>query len=329
MRRTVISAALGCTAILGAVLAFSMGLHMGSPEQETAVEPALLTAGPRQLTVHVPEKKERPVPSFSFPTIYSPAAILVREEDGAVLAHKNADQAVYPASLTKVMTCILAIEKLGDLDQTVTLPESMFYRLYDENASMAGFQPNETVKAIDLLYGVLLPSGAECCIGLAEKIAGSESAFADMMNQKAAELGMDKTHFVNTTGLHDEKHVSSVRDLAVLLQYAMQNETFREIFTSSQYLSGTTDQHPEGLMIWSNVFGYVGYPAEVTGGELLGGKTGYTSEAGLCLASAAKVQGEDYLLVTVGAQGSTWPYPPHILDALTVYNALGKELGKS
>lgn len=115
---------------------------------------------------------------------------------------KNSEEKIYPASLTKIMTAIVAIENLPDLQEQIKLPQSMFQELYQANATMAGFQPDEQVRAMDLLYGVMLPSGAESCIGLAERIAGSERKFALMMNQKAAELGMNHTNFENTTGLH-------------------------------------------------------------------------------------------------------------------------------
>ena len=104
---------------------------------------------------------------------------------------KNSEEKIYPASLTKMMTAIVAIEKLPDLRKEIKLTSSTFQGLYKADASMAGFQPGEQVTAINLLYGVMLPSGAECCIGLANQIAGSEQNFVKIMNQKAVDLGMD------------------------------------------------------------------------------------------------------------------------------------------
>ena len=103
-----------------------------------------------------------------------------------------------------------------------------------QNASMAGFLPGEKVKVIDLLYGNILPSGGECSIALAEQISGTEQKFAELMNKKAQELGMNNTHFTNATGLHDESHYSTVRDLSILLQYALKNETFHKIFQTKK-----------------------------------------------------------------------------------------------
>ncbi len=132
--------------------------------------------------------------------------------------------------MTKVMTALLVLEANPDLDTPVTLPEDIFPALQTEKASMAGFLPDETATVRDLLYGALLPSGAECCEALAREVSGSEEAFVASMNQKAAALGMASTHFCNPTGLHDPEHVSTVRDMARLLRAAMQNEMFRTIF---------------------------------------------------------------------------------------------------
>ena len=143
----------------------------------------------------------------------SPHAILLQADSGEVLAEKDADSTIYPASMTKMMTALLAIEANPDLDTPVTLPEEIFPALQAQNASLAGFQPGETATVRDLLYGAMLPSGAECCEALAREVSGSEEAFAARMNQKAAELGMTATHFCNPTGLHDPEHVSTVRDM--------------------------------------------------------------------------------------------------------------------
>lgn len=143
--------------------------------------------------------------------LISPEAVLMDADSGEVLAAKNADASIYPASMTKVMTALLVLEANPDLDTPVTLPEDIFPELRAEGASMAGFLPGETATARDLLYGALLPSGAECCETLAREVSGSEEAFVASMNQKAAALGMASTHFCNPTGLHDPEHVSTAR----------------------------------------------------------------------------------------------------------------------
>lgn len=177
------------------------------------------------------------------------------------------------------MTAILAIEDTQDMEEVITLPTDFFSKLYIENASMAGFQPGEQVRLKDLLYGMLLPSGAECCLAFCERIAGSEEAFVRLMNQKAGELGLENTHFCNSTGLHDSEHYSTVKDISALLQYALKNETFRAAFTSSQYSTLPSEQHPKGFTFYSTMFECM-ESTKFTGGKIIGGKTGYTKEAG-------------------------------------------------
>ena len=253
--------------------------------------------------------------------IHSSYAILVDLEDKNILMEKNADEKVYPASMTKIMTAIVAIENLPNTNVKVELSPSVFQNLSGSDASVAGFLQGEKVKAIDLLYGALLPSGAECCIGLADYIAGSEENFVDMMNKKAEKLGLDNTHFVNTTGLHDQNHFTTVKDIASLLSYALENETFREIFTSSSHSTSPTNKHPDGITFKSNMFKELGEQT-IKEGKILGGKTGYTDEAGLCLASLAESDGKEYILVTAGAEGNHKTEQYNIIDAVTVYNSL-------
>ena len=222
-----------------------------------------------------------------------------------------------------MMTAIVAIENLPDLKKEITLTNSVFHGLSEADASMAGFQPGENVRAIDLLYGALLPSGAESCIGLADYIAGSEKDFVGMMNQKAADLGMHNTHFENSTGLHNENHYTTVKDLAILLSYALQNDTFREIFTSFRHSTPSTNKHPGGTTFYSTMFEELNNQ-NIIDGKILGGKTGYTDEAGLCLASLAKVGKQEYILISAGAKGDHHSEQYNITDAFAVYNSIGK-----
>lgn len=273
----------------------------------------------------IPLSKEPDFTAFiSSDQLYSSNGILIRLTDDAVLMEKNSEEKIYPASLTKMMTVLVAIENLPDLDEKIKITWSMFEGLYEANASMAGFQAGEEVRAIDLLYGVMLPSGAESCIALADYIAGSEENFVRLMNQKAKELGLTDTHFENTTGLHSENHYTTVKDLAVLLRNALKNAAFRDIFTTFCYSVPPTNKHPDGITFYSTMFERLGIQS-IVDGEILGGKTGYTDEAGLCLASLAKVGEEEYILITTGAKGNHFSEQYHIADALTVYNSIGKK----
>ena len=248
-------------------------------------------------------------------------AVLMRLDDEEILMEKNAGDRIYPASMTKIMTVLIAIEEIPDLSREVSFSGAMFRELYASEASMAGYLPGEEAPAADLLYGAMLPSGAECCVALAEYISGSEEEFAELMNQKARELGMDGTHFVNSTGLHDEDHYTTAKDMAGLVRFALQNDMFRGIFTAERHFASPTGLHPGGMTFYSSMFGKIA-SAGIKNDKIIGGKTGYTEEAGLCLASLARVGGEEYVLVTAGAEGDSDTPQYNITDALMVYGML-------
>ena len=273
-----------------------------------------------QITVWVNQLVKPAVKELDISGINSSYAILMQAGSGKVVGDINGETQMYPASMTKIMTTIVAIENLSDLKQEITLTNDMVADLYAQDATQAGFQPGETVQAIDLLYGVMLPSGAECCIALADTIAGSEDAFVELMNQKAEKLGLENTHFCNTTGLHADNHYSTAKDIAVLLRYALKNDTFREIIESPYHSTPATNIHPDGITYYSTMFKNLS-DTSVIDGKIMGGKTGFTSEAGCCLASFAEIDDIEYILVTAGAyQAGT----PHIDDAVKLYNRLGE-----
>lgn len=251
----------------------------------------------------------------------SPNAILLSLNDRTILMQKNSDEIIYPASLTKIMTVIVALENLTNLQDEIKLSDSIFEELHKADSSIAGFQPGEKVRGIDLLYGAMLPSGGECCIGLANQIAGSEQEFVRLMNQKAEDIGLDNTHFVNSTGLHDTDHITTVKDMSVLLSYALENQKFREIFTTARYSTSPTNKHPDGITFYSTLFEKLD-DSSLVNGKILGGKTGYTKEAGLCLASLAKQGGKEYVLVTASAKGDHNTEQYNITDALAVYSSM-------
>lgn len=258
----------------------------------------------------------------------SPYVILLDAQTGQVLAEKNGDARMYPASMTKLMAALVAVENTEDWDVTVEIPQEIFAGLYLEHASLAGFDPGDKVTPEELLYGMLLPSGAECCSTYALWLAGGEENFVEWMNDRAQSLGMENTHFVNTTGLHDEEHYSSVHDMAVLLRECLGNDILRRILSAESFQTVSTPRHPQGLTLESTLFQAIGQNKDLStqkakgerlGATLLGGKTGYTSQAGLCLASFALVNGREYILVTAGAEGNHYTEPFHVQDALEVY----------
>lgn len=253
------------------------------------------------------------------PTLHSSHAIILNDDSGNILLDVGADELIYPASITKIMTAILAIEYFEDLDEKLEIDDKILSALAQKNASVAGFEAGETVTVEDLLYGTLLASGADATTTLANAISGSEENFAEMMNDKAIVLKMNNTHFVNASGLHNTDHFSTVNDLAKLLIYALENKTFKKIFTTESYLAAPSTFHPDGLQISSSLFRKVNNTSE-NDWKLLGGKTGYTPEAGICLASYVEKNGNNYLVITVGAKGQASNYPYHVEDAITIYN---------
>jgi len=258
-------------------------------------------------------------------SLYSPYAVLIDKNTGTVLGSKRSDEKIYPASMTKILSVWVAIENISNLDASVTMSTDYYDALYAQNASQAGFEPGETTVIRELLYGALLPSGAECCMQLAIEAAGSEEGLVELMNQKVEKLGLTQSHFANCTGLHDDEQYTTVYEMTLILQAALENETFRTVFTTHYHVMSATDVHPDGFTVWSTFFKNVADEI-VTGGEILGAKTGYTEEAGLCLATMAQVGEREYILVTAGwSSEDVGSY--HILDAFTGYNLLGEALG--
>ncbi|MCD8022026.1 MAG: serine hydrolase [Lachnospiraceae bacterium] len=258
-------------------------------------------------------------------SLYSPYAVLIDKSTGTVIGSKRSDETIYPASMTKILSVWVAIENIENLDASVTMSYDFYNELYAEGASQAGFEAGETTTIRELLYGALLPSGAECCMQLAIEAAGSEEGLVELMNQKVEELGLTGSHFTNCTGLHDDDQYTTVYEMALILQAALQNDTFRTVFTTHYHVMAATNVHPDGFTVWSTFFKNVADEI-VTGGEILGAKTGYTQEAGLCLATLAQVGDREYILVTAGwASEDIGSY--HILDAFSGYNLLGEALG--
>ncbi|MFR1518032.1 MAG: L,D-transpeptidase family protein [Clostridia bacterium] len=259
-------------------------------------------------------------------SVVSEYALLMCTNDGSIFLDKNGDQQSYPASITKIMTVLLAAEKFTNPEDRLVITQETFDYLASRDASMARFPLGEGIRIIDLMYGSLLASGADASVTLANKIAGSEQEFAKLMNQKAAEIGMKNTNFANATGLHEENQYTTCHDVALLLQYALQNQLFKKIFTTTSYTTEALPGHPDGMTFKSTMFGALPEADLPNGIRIAGGKTGYTDNAGLCLASLAESTktSNKYILVTMKAPGSYWdePYPNHVRDALTVYTSI-------
>ncbi len=250
---------------------------------------------------------------FALPEINSPCVSFYHLDKGEVLYEKDSNKEIAIASLTKIMTASVALDLIKDLDEKVILTANDFKGLIEQNASVAGFVIGEEVTYRDLLYGLILPSGADAALALANHLAGSEEAFVEKMNEKAKLLNLQHTNFVNTTGLDANGHYSSVGDVTTILKDALSNPTFKEIFTTKKYVTSNV-RHTFQSSIESTASAY-----KLDISKILGSKTGYTDAAGLCLASIAEHNGETYILVTANAD-YTDHRPYHIMDSVNLYN---------
>lgn len=239
-------------------------------------------------------------------------AILYNLNDNSVLYEKSSKDKTSIASMTKIMTGIVAIENIENLDNKVKLTYADFAGLAEANAAVAGFRIGEEVTYKDLLYGLMLPSGADAAQSLTRNIAGSTEKFIEMMNQKAKDLGCKNTHFVNPTGLDHQEHYSTVEDVATIFQYAIKNEKFLEIIKTKTYTTSN------GRLTFKSTIQRAKERYGLGMDYVLGGKTGTTGDAGYCLATIANHNGVDYMLVTAKTFFPS-TQPLNYQDAKTIY----------
>ncbi len=225
--------------------------------------------------------------------INSKNAILYNTKEDKVMYEKASTDKVSIASLTKITTAIVALENIKDLDEKVTLTYKDFEGLIEANASVAGFRIGQTVTYRDLLYGLLLPSGADAAQALTRNISGSNEKFVELMNAKAKELKLENTHYANPTGLDDPNNYSTVKDVFTVFKYALNNKDFKKMVTTMTYVTS------DGSITFKSTFTKA---AALSIDYIKGGKTGTTGDAGLCLASIANYDNTDFIFVTTGAE---------------------------
>lgn len=235
--------------------------------------------------------------------IVSEYAILIDVDSGEILAERNAHVRMNPASMTKILTALVAAEQAEDLDDKLIVTREITDYGYINDCSSAGFVIDERVSVRDLLYGTILPSGADAAVGLAVYVSGSQEAFVELMNERLKELGLSKTaHFTNCVGVFDENHYCTAYDIAMILEAAIDNEICREVMSTRIHTTEKTLQNPEGLEL-SNWF-IRRIEDKDSGGKVLGGKTGYVAQSGNCAASfAALDNGRNLVCVTANASG--------------------------
>lgn len=233
--------------------------------------------------------------------LQSEVALVYALDTGEILYEKNADLPSYPASLTKIMTQLVAIEMTdaARLLEPLAISDETYEKMVDEGAAMSGFPPGEPFTLQDMLYANFLGSAGDASETLAVALAGSLDAFVEAMNEKAAALDMNDTHFRNVTGLHAEGHVTTAHDLLKLTLAAFENPAFLDFFTADSYEASPADESSESYSIVPRLWRSL-ENREVPF-TLIGGKTAFTEEAGLGLLTVMEKDGAHFLMITMGA----------------------------
>lgn len=276
-------------------LAAAPDAQAAAPAQENTQEPAM------------PESYEWEIQSNSIPgwpqgpKIICETGIVMDLDSGEILYAKGIDEKRAPASITKIMTALLAIEKVP-LDTKITFTDEV--NNIEPDSTHIGIKPGETLTMEESLYAILLGSANEVSSGVAEYIGGTVQSFVDMMNEKAKELGCENTHFVNANGLYAEDHYTTARDMALIAKAAFQNETFRNIVKTPYYIIPPTNITPEER--WINNHHRMLTEGGIHYEGCLGGKTGYTEKAGNTLVTYA--ERNSMRLVCVVLKGTTEYY---------------------
>lgn len=229
------------------------------------------------------------------PHLVGEAALVMDARSGQILYGKNINRKMYPASTTKILTAILALEK-ADVDEVVTISR----RACTVEGSAVGLQEGEKIRMEDLLYALMLSSANDAAVAIAEHVGGSVEGFAEMMNEKARLLGARNSHFVNPHGLPDPAHYTTARDLALISRYAMNDPRFREIVSTVHREIGCefTFRGEPQTWLWNHNKLLSRYEGAT------GIKTGYTVEAGQCLVASAKRGDRELIAVVLKSQGS-------------------------
>lgn len=234
------------------------------------------------------------------PETLTSAMILTDADTGEVLYGKNENEKMYPASTTKIMVALLALENLN-LDEMVTANNSALNLLPPGHTNI-GIKNGEQLSVRQLLYALMLPSAGDAANVLGERISGSVDEFVKLMNKRASELGMKNTNYMNASGAHDDLHYTTASDMALLARTVMQNETFREIVSTDVYIIGATEQYPEERrLLNTNHLVSKRRTSKYFYQYATGIKTGFTNPAKRCLVSSASKNGVNLICVALGA----------------------------
>lgn len=235
------------------------------------------------------------------PTLVAESAIMIDADSGIILYEKDCHKKLYPASITKIMTTLLALEN-SSLDETVTHSHNAVFGI-GQGSSHIGMRENEQITMEDALNGIMLASANEVCMAVAEHIDGSVEKFVDRMNNKAKELGAQGTHFNNPHGFHDENHYTTAYDMSLFMQEAIKNPEFVKLISTTNYIIPETNIVNEKRYLanknkmiqkWSNFY----YP------YCVGSKTGFTDQAGNTLVTYGKKDDINLITVVMKDQGT-------------------------
>ncbi len=264
----------------------------------TAISAFAAPASTEEAHTEAEERQSLPIQSNQIenwpagPAIGAESAILLEANTGVILYAKNIHEKLYPASTTKLMTCLLAVENC-ELNDIVTFSHDSVFSL-EPGSSNIGIDEGQAMTLEECLYGILTASANEVSNAVAEHVAGSMDAFAEMMNEKAGQLGCKNTHFVNAHGLHNENHYTSSYDLAVIAKAFFQNELLSKIGNTAYYHFIPTSKQPDDIIVRNK---HKLISGEITYDGIKGGKTGYTDDARETLVTCAEQNGMKLICV--------------------------------
>lgn len=264
------------------------------------------------------------------PPLSAGAACLMDTSTGQILYEKNMDAQLPPASITKIMTALLGVEN-SSWEDTVTMTDASVFSV-PRSASHLALTPGEQLTMEQALMGAMLPSANDAANGIAETVGGTIENFVEMMNARAAELGARSTHFVNANGLDDAAHLTTARDMALITRAALQNEAFVRVFSTAEYVIPPTNKQAEARNIGASnkmMFDFTKYYYP----GIIGGKSGYTTEAGHTLVSAAQRDGRTLISVVLAEPKNAAMYEDSValldygFNAFTSVTLTPQELG--
>lgn len=255
---------------------------------------------------------------FSFINVYaydfeikSNNVVMVNLNDDTILYEKEKDEKVPIASLTKIITAITILDNQENLDKFVTINNDMLSAL--DGYAKAGLKKGDKITYMELLYALMLPSAADAAQALAIDMSGSIKDFSNLMNIEVEKIGAKNSHFTNPVGIDDDENYSTAYDLYLILKYALNNETFKRIFETNEYHIISLDKDIKKTLSTAS------FQNNIDTSIIKGAKTGFTYDAGLCLASTASGSDIDYLIVNLGAPVDTLYYIKDAINLFTYY----------